>query len=761
MNKRIFLIFTILLLLITNFSRADEGMWLPLFLSKYNIEDMQQKGFKLSAEDIYDVNSASMNDAVMIFGGGCTAELISAEGLIITNHHCGFGRIQKHSTLEHDYLTNGFWAMNRQDELTNPGLTVTFLVYMEDVTEQILKNVKEKMSEAERQIEIEKAISIITEEAILKSENKYIAEVEPFFQGNQYFLFVSQIYKDVRLVGAPPSAIGKFGGDTDNWMWPRHTGDFSLFRIYADENNQPAEYSPTNVPLKSKKFFPISLKGVNEGDFTLVFGYPGSTEEYEPSYSLELTTQVVNPARIQIRDTKLSVINLAMQNDKHTRIKYASKQSGIANGWKKWQGENNGLERLNAIDKKQKLELKFQEWTEQDKEHTKKYGNIISDYKNYYAKLTPFELAYHYWVECVYYLETMKIVRNITDKLFELNKYSSEEEIEETRKKARKSAEHFFKDYDQDVDKEIFAKIINLYYNNLDKKFHPLEYITLEIDFKNDIEAYTNYIYENSIFLNQDTLYNFIDNYTPNPKRIKKQLEETEKQGFFKRIFNKKDTETQELQKIPKQYSNKDILTDPLYTLYKSYMTLYFSKIQPELSKITPKIDSLNRVYMSGLMEMQTNKLFYPDANFTLRVAYGNVMGYEPKNGVYYKHFTTLDGIIEKDNPEIYDYKVPEKLKELYANKDFGRYADKDGTMHVCFIANNHTSGGNSGSPVINAEGHLIGINFDRCWEGTMSDIMFDPDRCRNITLDIRYALFIIDKLGGASYLIDEMEIIE
>ncbi len=737
MKNRIIII--LLFVFISSQLHADEGLWLPIFLNKYNIEDMQKKGFNLTAEDIYDVNKASMKDAVMIFGGGCTGELISNKGLLMTNHHCGFGQIQRHSSMEHDYLTDGFWAMNQEEELPNPGLTVTFLVYMEDVTTKILEGVTDKMTEKQRQTKIKANISKTIASVNKKHNEKYLVEVESFFQNNQYFVFVSQVFKDVRLVGAPPSAIGKFGGDTDNWMWPRHTGDFSLFRIYADANNEPAVYSPKNKPFKPKKFFPISLKGVQKGDFTLVFGYPGSTEEYIPSYAVELTTEVINPAKIQIRDAKLKVINKAMNDDRATRIKYASKQAGIANGWKKWQGENKGLKRLQAIKKKQELEKNFQLWAESDP-NNEKYKNILPDYKKVYEISGDYELAYNYFLECCYFLETYKIATIVSKNYLEIDESSSNKQIDATRSTVIKATTNFYKNFDLEVDKNIFKNVIKLYYNGLDKKFHPKEYSQAKFSHGGDFDKYVDFIYENSIFLNQEKLNDFIDNY-PAPKR-----------SFFDKLFKKKEES---------KYSRKTIVNDPLYRLYTSYLEAYFYNILPVIEETEPMIDSLNRNYMAGLMEMQKDKIFYPDANFTLRVSYGIVDTYFPKDGVKYKYFTTLDGIIEKDNPEIYDYKVPTKLKELYNKTDYGQYADKDGSMHVCFIANNHTSGGNSGSPVINADGHLIGVNFDRCWEGTMSDIMFDPDQCRNITLDIRYALFIIDKLGGAGYLIDEMELVK
>jgi hypothetical protein len=757
MKKSFFLI--ILTLNLTFFqSVADEGMWLPILLQKYNIADMQAKGFKLTAEDIYDVNNASMKDAVMIFGGGCTAELISNQGLIITNHHCGYGEIVDHSSVENDYLTNGFWAMSKEEELSNPGLTVTFLVYMEDVTTQILKNVTDEMTSVERSKIIEENITEVKNAAIKKSDDKYDAYVESFFYGNQYYLFVEQTFKDIRLVGAPPSAIGKFGGDTDNWMWPRHTGDFSLFRIYANQDNQPAEYSTENVPYTPKKYFPISLKGVQEGDFTMVFGYPGTTEEYLPSYAIEMKLLTENPHRIKIRDTKLDIINQAMNYDAETRIMYASKQSSIANGWKKWIGESRGLKKLDAVEKKQEFETKFQAWANSTPELKAKYGNVLSEYKEIYSQLAESEQAYIYFTEACYYLDPMKIARSVTSRIFEISIENNLEEIETTIETTKTVANLFFEDFDKEVDKKIFVKMLQLYYENMDKSYYPMIFDEIELNYSYDFEAYTDYLYENSILVNQDKLTEFLDSYSAiNIAKIEMGGMFDVFGGFIGDIL---DTDFNSFKTEYILSSNKKLNEDPIYKLYRSFLTVYFNQVLPKFEELQPKLDELNRIYMKGQLEMQPDKIFYPDANSTLRVAYGKVSSYKPNDAVFYKHFTTLDGIIEKDNPEIYDYDVPDQLLELYKTKDYGQYADKDGKMHVGFIGTNHTTGGNSGSPVLNAEGQLIGINFDRAWESTMSDIMYDPDQCRNISLDIRYALFIIDKFAGATHLIDEMELV-
>lgn len=710
------LIVTILLFSIK--LRADEGMWIPLLLKKYNIEEMQKKGFKLTAEDIYNVNKACMKDAVMIFGRGCTAELISNEGLIITNHHCGYGAIQSHSTLEHDYLTDGFWAMKRKDELTNPNLTVTFLVRMEDVTDKVLKGVTDEMDSKERSTIIQVNAHKIEAEAI--KETHYKAKIKPFFSGNEYYLFVTEVFKDVRLVGTPPSAIGKFGGDTDNWMWPRHTGDFSLFRIYADKDNNPAEFSEDNVPYKPKKFFPISMKGVKKGDFTMVFGYPGHTSEYMPSYGVKLLMETINPDRIAIRQTKIDVMAADMNADAGVRIKYSAKYAGVSNAWKKWIGQNRGLKRLDAIEKKQMLEKDFQSWAQSDKQRNEKYGNILPRYKELYEKITPYDLARQYLFEAGLGLDLIEFAGNL-NKLSEMDKETKQETVDSQIERIKTRSETFYKDYNKSTEKKLFKEIISIYFNEIDKEYQPTEFNVIREKFGSDISKYTEFVFKKSMLVDKDELFAFLNKY--NIKQSKK------------------------------------IKKDPLFTLYKSIIDLYYNKIYAEYNKYSSEIEKLDRIYMKALREFQSDKVFYPDANFTLRVAYGQVDDYYPRDGVHYVYYTTLDGIIEKDNPDIYDYRVPEKLKELHRNKDYGKYAE-DGEMHVCFTASNHTTGGNSGSPVINGDGHLIGVNFDRNWEGTMSDIMYDQDQCRNISLDIRYALFIIDKFAGAKHLIDEMKLI-
>jgi len=719
MIKKVLLIL-LAVLLIKPLARADEGMWIPMLLKKYNIEQMQEMGFKLTAEDVYSVNQACLKDAVVIFGRGCTGELISDKGLIVTNHHCGYGQIQYHSSVENDYLTNGFWAMSPEEELVNPDLTVTFLKRMDDVTDRVLEGVNDEMKTEERNKIIGKNIKNIKDEAIKGTH--YKAVLKPFFNGNQYFLFVNEVFKDVRLVGAPPSAIGKFGGDTDNWMWPRHTGDFSMFRIYADKDNKPAEYSKDNVPYKPAQHFPVSLKGVNEGDFTMVFGYPGSTYQYVPSYHLKMLTETVNPKLIDVRTEKLAIMNRYQEADPAVRIKYAAKNARISNSWKRWIGENRGLEILDAINKKQQFEADFTKWA---KAQAPEYATLLNDYETIYKDYTNYNLTYGYYremirsngMEIAYMASQMSALKA----MYKTDEFNAEA-AQKVKDRLIERAELFFKDYYKPIDKELSARLLSMYAQNIDTGFQPDVYELINGKFKGDINKYVDFLFSKSIFDDKEAVMAFINNFSV--KSIKK------------------------------------LDKDPAYILNKSFTRVYDKKVYPQMKKYSVALGELNKEYMAAQMKFESDKVFYPDANFTLRVSYGQVKGYTARDAVYYKHFTTLEGIMEKDNPEIYDYRVPAKLKELYANKDYGRY-EVDGTVPVCFVATNHTTGGNSGSPVLNADGHLIGINFDRAWEGVMSDLMFNPEQCRNISLDMRYVLFIVDKMAGAGYLLDEMTIIE
>jgi hypothetical protein len=711
--KRIFILLCSMLYALSLL--ADEGMWIPSLLGQQKLDEMRKKGLKLTAEDIYSINQASLKDAIVLFGGGCTGAIVSDEGLLLTNHHCGFGSIQRQSSIEHDYLTDGFWAMSKAEELPIPGLTVSLLVRMEDVTDKVLGAVKAGMTEAERRKAIDEAGKPIIAEAI--KDTRYQAEIKPLFAGNQYFLYVTEVYKDVRLVGAPPSAIGNFGGDTDNWMWPRHTGDFSVFRIYADSNNMPAYYAKSNVPYKPKKFLAISLKGVDKGDFTMIYGYPASTREYLPSDMVELIAEDDNPEKIRIRREKLDIMGNSMAADPEVRIKYASKYAGVANYWKKWLGESKGLERFHAVEKKEAFELAFQSWADKKGEA---YAGILPAYREFTLDLAPIQEWVDNFSEAIWSLDIIRYAAGF--RTLAAMKKPSAEDFKNEANKLKNGMASFFKDYDMATDKKLFNAMMNHFHSSVDAQNYPDIYLFIDKKFKGDINAYTNWVYSNSVFISEDRMKAFINDITP--KNAGK------------------------------------LANDPVFIAMMSFYQKYSSIYMQPYQELIARQDSLQRIYMKAIMEMEKDKVLYPDANFTLRVSYGVVNDYKPADGVYYDFQTTLEGIMEKDNPEIHDYRVPEKLKELYKAKDYGRYGH-DGVMDVCFTAADHTSGGNSGSPVLNGNGELIGLNFDRNWEGTMSDIMYDPEICRNIVLDIRYCLFIIDKYAGAGQLVREMKISE
>jgi hypothetical protein len=717
MKRSSVLLATLLLIAAAPVLRADEGMWIPMLIEKYNIQLMQEKGFKLSAEDIYSINKASMKDAVVIFGGGCTGEFISDKGLLITNHHCGYSNIVNHSTLEHDYLTNGFWAMSQEEELTNPGLTITILKYMEDVTARVQDGVKGSMSEDEKSDLIKKNIDAICKKAI--EGTHYTSQVKPFYMGNQYFLFVEETFRDVRLVGAPPSAIGKFGGETDNWVWPRHTGDFSLFRVYANAENNPADYSKDNVPYKPAYHFPVSIKGVKEGDFTMVFGYPGSTREYAPSSYIKMIKDVINPNLIAIRDAKISIMEQAMATDPLIRLQYSSRKSGLANSWKKWIGEKQGLEKMNAVGKKESYEAEFQKWASADPDRNEKYGKILDDYKSIYERYQEYYLVNSFTNE-VFVSGPAALSMGVSFSRLPAMLESNDQNLTKELIRLENSVKSLPKNINIPTDKKMFVAVLQLYHDRIDPKWQSEYFKKLYSRYDGDVAKIAEKLYSSSILFDSVKVSRLLGN------------------------FNKR---------AAARFSR-----DPLIQLVKGAMTVLDSSVKPELAKMDKRLQVLDRNYMAALMEFDKNRIFYPDANFTLRVAYGQVKGYESRDAVSFEPVTTVKGIIEKDNPQIYDYDVPDRLIELYNKKDFGQYGS-DGMMPVCFIANNHTTGGNSGSPVLNAEGQLIGINFDRAWEGVASDIMYNPAQSRNISLDIRYALFLIDKYAGAGYLVNEMTI--
>ncbi len=689
---------------------ADEGMWIPMLLGK-NQAAMQRAGMRITAQDIYDINNACLKDAVILFNQGCTGEFVSDQGLFLTNHHCGYYYITSNSTVEHDYLTHGFWAMSRDEEIPCKGLTATRLVRMEDVTNRVLAGIADNLSEEERSRIIERNIKNITIEAVAGTHYKAI--IKPFYYGNQYFMYINEVFTDVRLVGAPPSNIGKFGGDTDNWMWPRHTGDFSMFRVYVGKDGKPAEFSKDNVPYKPLKHLDISLRGVDEGDFTFVFGYPGTTQRYVTHDQMQLQALEENPIRIACRDIRLKHYNAAMNQSPAQRLKYASKVASIANGWKKWQGETLGINRLNGVAQKKAQEAEFQAWADNRDE----YRNVLRDMGRAYDRIRPIEIEWTYFNEAVMASDLM----NRAYKLYKFAGIAKSEERDAAIEKMIAENETFFADFDQHspVDRAIFVETMLYMYQQ-----GQAPYLDSFRKGKESVEQALGRIYDASILTDHAKMYKLLSKYT-------------EKQASI-------------------------ILEDPAVQLFTTaYATAYTTDKDYLYDANKREINKLMRTYVRGMMQQYPDSNFFPDANLTLRVAYGHVQGFKPKDGVYYNAYSTLEGIMEKENPDIYDYVVEPRLKELYNNKDYGRYANLRGEMPVGFIATNHTTGGNSGSPVLNADGQLIGINFDRCWEGTMSDLLFDPDYCRNISLDIRYCLFIIDKFAGAKHLIDEMTIVE
>jgi hypothetical protein len=691
------------------------GMWIPSLLKGMNETEMRNLGMKISADDIYSVNHSSLKDAVPHFDGGCTAEVISPKGLILTNHHCGYDNIQSHSSVEHDYLTDGFWAYKMEDELPNKDLFVTFIVKIEDVTNKVLEGVVNLPTEAEKQKKIQENISMLSK--TLPKEAWQENSIRTFYDGNQYILFLTETFRDVRLVGAPPSSIGKFGSDTDNWVWPRHTGDFSLFRIYADKNNRPAEYSKDNVPYTPKHFFPVSVKGVQENDFTMVMGYPGRTQEYLPSYAVEQIMNSLDPARIEVRDRALKVQDGFMRKDNAIKIQYASKYASVANYWKKWIGEVKGLKKSNAVGIKQKFEKDFSEKINKAGKQAE-YGTLLAEFKTNYEAIAPYALAREYYTEVV--LRNTEIL-SFGYRLYQLEQvYNTKGEQAFNDRKTNLIAgfEPLYKDFNANVDEKVFEQLISLYAKKSPQQFLPETVKNINPEYS-----------AKTIFTNSKlTSYN----------GLKELL-----QGDTKTVLEK-------------------LNQDSAFILVKTIADAYTKNVAPKYDELNLKNIALQRTYMKAILELSPKSArIFPDANSTLRVTYGKVKGYQPNDAVTYAPMTYLDGVMEKYVPGDYEFDVPKKLIDLYNAKDYGQYADKNGKMPVAFIATNHTTGGNSGSPALDANGNLIGLNFDRVWEGTMSDIHYDPSICRNIMVDIRYVLFIVDKYAGAKNLIEEMKLVK
>lgn len=690
---------------------AGEGMWLPLLLKSLNQSEMQSMGMKMTAEDIYSVNQGSLKDAIVHFGGFCTSEIISKNGLLLTNHHCGYSQIQSHSSVDNNLLKNGFWAKSLSEELANPGLTATFIDRIEDVTKVILENVTDDMSMTERQSQVDKNIDAYKSKIELKSYEDL--SVRPFFHGNQYFAFYKTTYSDVRLVGTPPESIGKFGSDTDNWVWPRHTGDFALFRIYAGPDNLPAEYAEENIPYTPKHHLPISLDGVEEGDFTLVFGFPGRTREYLPSPAVEQVINVLNPAKIEVREKSLAIVDKYMRADEETRIKYASKFARIANYWKKWIGESSGLKRTKAVDKKKNFEKEFM-----DKLNKKSpYVSLLTEFDDLYKEIEPYALTRDYYDEVTYRNIELLFISTLMGRLVDRFENNGAEAYTSYAARLRPYLEGIMKNYNPEIDKEVFNELVELYIDKVEAIYVPVS-----LKSKRQISSIADELYSQSSFTSKEKL---------------------------SAIFDKEPA-----------MAIESIKNDRAYQFSKEWKDVYDGEIAAKYNVINTQLDSLQRIYMKAMMETLPDKRYYPDANSTMRVTYGQVNGYNARDAVYYNPVTYLDGVMEKYKPGDYEFDVNTKLIDLFEKKDYGQYADTNGKIPICFIGSNHTSGGNSGSPAIDANGNLIGLNFDRVWEGTMSDINYDPSICRNIMVDARYILFIVDKFAGASHLIAEMDLV-
>ena len=712
----------LLLLFITPLvTYADEGMWLPQLLKQLNAPEMRIKGLEVSVDDIYSVNKNSMKDAVVSFGGGCTGEVISKSGLVLTNHHCGFDAIQKQSSLEHNYLKDGFWAKTLSDEIPCPGLTITFIIRIDDVTAEFNAVLTPTMTEQQRNDKIKELTAIIEKRSV--EGTKYTAKVRQFFSGNDFYVIVSETFYDIRMVGAPPSSIGAFGGDTDNWAWPRHTGDFSIFRIYADADNKPAAYNSANKPFTPRYSFPISLKGVNQDEFTMVYGFPGRTQEYISSYGIELLMNVNNPNRVKVRDARLDIIKDAMRSNEKIHIQYAAKKSTIANAWKKWRGESMGLEHFDVINKKQTFEIDFQNWANGDAKRKEKYGAILPSLSSLHKNNRTYFHTNDYYAEAVQGIELVTYANSLKP-LFDL--YAVEKpdtsKIAEEKKLRIATTEAYFKNYDQPTDKKLMSDLLKIYDTNVADSLKPTYFTDMRTRYKNDFEKLAETLYKKSVF--------------------------DEEKVMKEKIASLNASSAQKL------------MQDPGYLFSVELINYYKENILSKVTAANAEIGRLNRDYMQGQREMQPEKKFYPDANSTMRVAYGQVRGIEARDGVNYTTHTTIDGLIAKYIKGDEEFDAPEKLIELYKAKDYGRYT-KGGTVPVAFLASNHTTGGNSGSPVLNGKGQLVGTNFDRLWEGVMSDLYYSPEICRNISLDIRYTLFIVEKLGNAKRLIDEMDIVD
>ncbi|MDP2721332.1 MAG: S46 family peptidase [Bacteroidales bacterium] len=701
---------------VNNFVRADEGMWIPMLINN-NMVEMQKLGLKLSAEDIYSVNHSSLKDAVIIFGGGCTGEIVSPEGLILTNHHCGYGSIQQVSSPENNYLNDGFWAMNKGEEIPVDGLKVQFLQYMKDVTAESIAGVTSDMTETQRD-----SIIDVNNKKIIETATKdtgFRGIVESFYGGNEYYLFVYEVYTDIRLVGTPPESIGKFGADTDNWMWPRHTGDFSMFRVYSSPEGKPAKYAADNVPLKPKHFLPINIAGVDQGDFAMIMGFPGSTDRYLSSYGVDQAINLTNPTIVDIRAEKLRIMREGMDANEAVRLQYASKFARTANYWKYFIGQTKGLKRLNVKAKKQQQEAEFENWLNHNPLKKEKFGKAITLIANAYDIIGEYDLARYYFMEAIYrgpeILGSANKFNNLA-KLLDAKK-PDQTAIKEAVDKIKEGVDGYFKDYNTNIDRNLLASMMRMYHQNVPLDQQPFYLLKMNDKFRGDFDKYAEYVFSKSIFASKEKVEAFL------AKPGKKELDK-----------------------------------DPAFVAVNAFFTNY-RNMAKKTKEAYANLAKGNRLFIAGLREMNPEINYAPDANFTMRLTYGTVQDYYPADAIHYEYFTTMDGIMQKEDPNNFEFIVPAKLKELYNASDFGPYGE-NGVMKVCFLTNHDITGGNSGSPVMNANGELLGLAFDGNWEAMSGDIAFEPKLQRTINVDIRYVLFIIDKFAGAKNLIEEMTIV-
>jgi len=704
----------------------DEGMWLPMFVERLNYVDMQKAGLQLTAEEIYSINNSSLKDAIVGLSGGgvggffCTGEIVSDQGLLFTNHHCGFGNIQKHSTVEHDYLKDGFWAMSLEEELPNDGMAASFLVRMANVTDSIIPFLSDTLSEAQRGAEVRKIRSRLEKAA--EEDGKFATRVSSFYGGNEYYLFVYKVYKDVRLVGAPPSSIGKYGGDTDNWMWPRHTGDFSIFRVYTDAEGEPAEFAEDNIPMKPAHHLPISIDGYKEGDYAMIWGYPGGTERYLTSHGIEYKLEAFLPVLVEIFEAQIGSWKTHMDADQAVRIQYASKYAGLANAWKLFLGQIRGLKLLKVYDKKQEIEIAFQAWADAEPARKEKYGEVLNNLQESYATLTAEFPNLAYTALAANSPEILGYAGQFGQLLELLEAKTEDVIIDETVEGLKAGMADHFKNFYAPADMDAFAALMEIYHTNVPTEMQPEYFLELVDDMDGDFKALSEYVFNNSMFDSPDEINAFLEK----PKA-------------------------------------KTLAKDPALKLSTAFSNV-MGQVMGQYRQANSTIGEYDRLFIAGLREMNPDKVFYPDANSTMRMTYGSVQDYMAADAVFYDYYTTLAGVMEKEDPSNDEFIVEEDLKKLFESKDFGRYGemiDGEKRMVVCFLTTNDITGGNSGSPVINGNGELIGIAFDGNWEAMSGDIAFEPELQRTINVDIRYVLFIIDKMAGAQNLIDEMTIVD